>query len=112
MEVMIGNILVFIGKSLLWLWTGVFVVSVVGGVLYYLYNTKYGGYNKVRKEIFEYVKAYKRRCTGANRFEVTVPILQDAFREYETEVINKVWLELVRERVIEQDPQDNAWCIR
>jgi hypothetical protein len=112
METMIGSILVFIGKGLLWIWTSVFVVAVVGGVSYYLYYKKYQEYNEAREEIFSYVKAYKRKCTGANRFEVTIPTLQDAFREYDTDLINRIWLELVGERIIEQDPQDNTWCIR
>lgn len=69
-------------------------------------------YRRARKEIFEFVKARKRRCTGNNRFVVTVEALQDSFRTYDTTTILNVWLELVKERVIEQDPQDQEWCIR
>lgn len=109
---MLGYILVVIGKTLLWLWSVVLVVGGVAAVLYYWYYKTHREYKEARQEIFAYVKAYKNRCTGVNRFEVTVPYLQDAFREYDTVLINKIWLELIRERVIEQDPQDNAWCIR
>ena len=69
-------------------------------------------YRKVRSEIFEYVKGHKRLCTGNNRFVVTVTTLQDVFREYDTEVIEKVWIELVEEHLVQLDPQDNEWCIR
>jgi hypothetical protein len=107
-----GAILVFIGKGLIWLWVSVAIIAVVFIVCYRAYYKKYGEHKEAKEEIFAYVKAYKRRCTGSNRFVVSVPTLQDAFREYETDLINKVWLELVEERVIEQDEQDHEWCIR
>lgn len=107
-----GAILVFIGKGLMWLWVSVAIIAVVSILGYRAYYKKYGEYKEARENIFEYVKKYKQRCTGSNRFEVTVETLQDSFREYETELINKVWLELVEERVIEQDAQDHTWCIR
>ena len=89
------------------------LIGVVVCVLGYIYVVKNKmEYSKAREEIFIYVKSYKRRVTGSNRFEVSVEALQDVFREYETEIINKVWLELIKERVIEQDPNDNVWCVR
>jgi Tfp pilus assembly protein PilE len=109
---MAGSILIFIGKGLMWLWVSVAIIAVVFIVAYRAYYKKYGEYKEAREQIFEFVKSYKRKCTGANRFVVTVPTLQDSFREYDTELINKVWLELAAEHVIEQDPQDNSWCIR
>ncbi len=69
-------------------------------------------YRKAKKDIFEFVKSYKKRCTGSNRFVVSIETLQDSFREYETKIIHRVWLELIHERIIEIDPQDGVWCIR
>jgi hypothetical protein len=89
------------------------IIWLILAVVVYGYWVKgWVDYRRARRDIFEYVKGYKRRCTGNNRFVVTVPILQNAFREYNTDVITKVWIELVKERVIEQDSQDNEWCIR
>lgn len=88
------------------------VVIVVGWVVY-LYGFKdWMDYQKAKGEIFAFVKGYKRRCTGNNRFVVTSTTLQDSFREYETSIIEKVWLDLIQERIIELDPQDNVWCVR
>lgn len=94
-------------KFMLWGWAVVLAMFVVWYVVF-----RVSDYKRARTEIFAYVESYKRKCTGNNRFVVTVPSLQDAFREYDTPTINKVWLELVKERVIEQDPQDHEWCIR
>jgi hypothetical protein len=69
-------------------------------------------YRKAKKLIFDYVKSYKRLCTGNNRFVVTVPVLQDVFREFNTDVIEKVWRDLVIEKIIQEDPMDGEWCIR
>jgi len=69
-------------------------------------------YKKAKMEIFDYVKSYKRLCTGNNRFIVTVATLQDVFREYNTNLIENVWQELVHERIIQQDQFDNEWCIK
>ena len=96
-----------IAKFFLWLWAVVLVLF----ALWYLWF-RGSDYKKARIEIFAYVEGYKRRCTGNNRFIVEVETLQDAFREYDTPTINKVWLELIKERVIEQDPLTNDWCIR
>jgi len=93
------------------------VIVVVGSIIFigyaYIYVVKdWLEYRKARKEIFAFVKSYRPRCAGSNRFEVTAESLQDSFREYDMSVILKVWLDLVHERVIEQDPQDSTWCIR
>ena len=69
-------------------------------------------YRRAKKEIFAFVDSYKRKCTGNNRFVVTVSTLQDSFREYDTKVIEKVWQELVDNRKIVTDPQDQEWCVR
>lgn len=86
------------------------VVLVVFGVWYIWFRVS--DLQQARTEIFAYVESYKRKCTGNNRFIVTVETLQDAFREYDTPMINKIWLELIKERVIEQDPLTHDWCIR
>jgi hypothetical protein len=69
-------------------------------------------YKKAKADIFPFVESYKKKCTGMNRFVVTVPELQNVFREYETKIIKRVWLDLIKERVIEQDPLDDEWCVR
>jgi len=94
-----------------WVIMGVFIVIVLGYTYIYIVKDWFA-YRKARKEIFVFVKSYKRRCTGANRFVVTVEVLQDSFREYDNSIILNVWLELMNERVIEIDPQDQEWCIR
>ena len=95
----------------------VWIILIVAGIMIVVYTYVYGvkdwlEYRKARKEIFAFVKSYKRRCTGANRFIVTVEVLQDSFREYNSTTILNVWMELVNERVIEQDKQDQEWCVR
>lgn len=95
------------------LFVGFILIVLVSGIYIYVYLLKdWWMYRQANKEIFAFVKAYKRRCTGNNRFIVTIESLQDSFREYDTTVITNVWLDLVKERVIEQDPQDQEWCVR
>lgn len=88
------------------------VLSLVVVFVYVFVIKDVSEYKKAKAEIFPFIKSYKKRCTGNNRFIVTVETLQDSFREYETKTIHKVWLELIRERLIEVDPQDNEWCVR
>lgn len=108
MEVVI-SVLEWIGVVSLTVST-IVVVVVVG---YFWLLADWLEYRKAKKEIFEYAKQYKDRCTGgANRFVVTVEILQSVFIEYDISTIHKVWLELVNERIVEQDPLDKTWCIR
>jgi transposase len=100
------------------LW-GIFLIcflvltGIGGGIYIYIFLIKDAlDYRKAKKEIFPFVESYKKRCTGINRFVVTVETLQDSFREYNTPTINMVWLDLIKERVIEQDPQDGEWRVR
>jgi hypothetical protein len=73
---------------------------------------QYRNYKKAKYKIKEWVLGYRRRLTGVNRFVVTVETLQDYFIEYDTPLIEKIWLDLIKERVIEQDAMDNEWCIK
>ena len=102
-----GSMFILIGKAILWLW----LLVGIGVVVWWVWFRKMA-YVKAKAEIFSFVKSYKMRCTESNRFVVTVPELQNIFREYETEIIVGVWLELVKEHVIEQDLRDGEWCIR
>lgn len=93
------------------------VLATIGVAIVYYVTTVYVledwlTYRKAKGEIFAFVESYKKRCTGNNRFVVTVATLQDSFREYDTKVIEKVWHNLIDERRIVIDPQDNEWCIR
>ena len=100
---------------LLWAFKISMTISVIAGawlVIYIYWWSDKTEYKKAKKEIFEYVKARKSRCSGANRFVVTVPVLQEVFPEFETKIIDKVWQDLVSDRVIQQDPQDQEWCLR
>ena len=98
----------------MWMWIiGVSFIAVIGIWIWYVYIGRYiTDYRKAKKEIIAYVQSYKRRCNGNNRFVVTVESLQDCFREYDVRTIEKVWLELIRLRLIEEDIQDNEWCVR
>lgn len=69
-------------------------------------------FNRHMSDVREYMLGYRRRCRGNNRFVVTKETLQDVFREYDSNMIDKMWLKLVEERIIQQDPMDNEWCIR
>lgn len=69
-------------------------------------------YRAAKKDIFRFVEGYKSRCVGNNRFLVTVEDLQNSFREYDTRMIQRVWVELISSKVIQQDPMDNEWCVR
>lgn len=90
---------------------GVVVIMILAWL--YVYVVKdWLEYKKAEEEIFTFVKSYKRLCTGNNRFIVTTETLQDSFRKYNIEVICKVWVKLVNDRVIQQDEQDKEWCIR
>ena len=106
-----GMILAYLGKVILA--TLLVVLTVVGIAFFYNMTLKdWIDYRRAKKEITAFVKSYKQKCTGNNRFVVTVETLQDSFREYNTSIILKVWLELVSEHVIVTDPEDQVWCIR
>jgi hypothetical protein len=68
--------------------------------------------DRLYKEAESYVISYAWRCVGNNRFVVTPETLQNAFREYDMNEIRKVWVRLVDNHVIEQDPLDGEWCVR
>lgn len=94
------------------LWTigiisGLMLLSIVIG-----WYRKFRYYQTAKSEIFKYVKSYRGRCTGANRFLVRVPDLQDAFREYDTIMIEKIHEELIQHNLISRDPIDQEWCVR
>ncbi len=91
---------------------GTIVVVVISYAVWSWVIADWWQYRKARKEILTYVKTYKSRCTQVNRFVVTVPELQNIFREYDTSVIERVWQDLVKLHIISQDPMDNEWCIR
>lgn len=96
---------------------GVLVGGVVSLTLlwmcwYLLWGKEWLDYREARAEITEFVKGYKHRCNGSNRFVVTVQALQDSFREYDTVTVERVWRDLVKNHIIQQDPMDNEWCIR
>jgi hypothetical protein len=96
-----------------YVWIVLIVSCAIIVVYIYVYGVKdWLEYRKAKKEISAFVKSYKKRCTGNNRFVVTVESLQDSFREYDSSVILNVWMDLVNERVVEQDPQDQEWCVR
>lgn len=92
---------------------GVGLVLLVVVVIWYAYFGQYiTDYRKAKRDIVPFVESYKRRCTGDNRFVVRVEDLQDSFREYNVEIIKKVWLDLIEMKLIEKDPVDGEWCIR
>jgi hypothetical protein len=99
-------------------WMGVIAASILAVIVvfvlvYFYWLQDWLMYRKAKEEIFEYVHRYKGRCTGgSNRFLVNVEVLQGIFVEYDTETIHKVWLELVDQRIVEQDPLDHTWCVR
>lgn len=96
-----------------YVWVVLVVTGIISIVYIYVYVVKdWLEYRQARKEIFTFVKSYKRRCTGSNRFVVTVETLQNSFRTYNTNIILNVWMELVNERVIELDAQDSEWVIK
>jgi hypothetical protein len=93
--------------------TGAGIIVFIVGIIWYVYVGQYwSDYWNAKREIIAFVQSYKKRCTGNNRFIVTVESLQDSFREYDIRTIEKVWLELIRLRLIEPDPQDQEWCVR
>lgn len=88
-------------------------VILIVGIMWYVYAGQYWlDYRKAKRDIIPFVESYKKRCTEVNRFVVTVESLQDSFREYNTETIKKVWLDLIEMKLIERDPTDGEWCIR
>ena len=101
-------------------WLTMFGRVVIGAIVFaivWYFVVVYGlqdwlAYRRAKKEIFVFVELYKYRCTGNNRFIVTVATLQDSFREYDTKIIERVWQDLVDTRKIVSDPQDSEWCVR
>jgi hypothetical protein len=100
--------LIVLGKAVL----GTMAVALVWWVVYIYWWQDKAAYKQARQDIFSFVESYKLKCRGNNRFVVTVATLQDSFREYDTKIIERVWQELVDERKIMPDPQDNEWCVR
>lgn len=90
----------------------IFIVIMFFSIRFFIWWIRDKEYKKAKKEIFNYVKLYKRRCTGVNVFPVTVYILQNIFREYDTETIEKVHKDLVKENVIRWDMIYSDWCIK
>ena len=94
------------------LWTIISIISVM------VFVVLIGQYRRIRykriakEQIFSYVKSYKGRCTGANRFIVTPKELQNIFLEYDIVLIEQVHQELINDRIIERDPTDQEWCVR
>lgn len=94
------------------LWTIISIISVM------VFVVLIGQYRRIRyariakEQIFSYVKSYKGRCTGANRFIVTPEVLQNVFLEYDIVLIEHVHQELINDRIIERDPTDQEWCVR
>ena len=92
------------------------IISIISGLM--LLTIVIGWYHRIRHyqkakvEIFKYVKAYKSKCTGMNRFIVSEYELQNVFREYNMDLIEKVFQELINHRIIERDPTDQEWCVR
>jgi N-glycosylase/DNA lyase len=104
----LGIILVGAGKFILLI--SLLIAAI--GVIWWVGFKDWFIRREAKKDIFTYVESYRKRCTGNNRFLVNVETLQNSFREYDTKTINEVWLQLINERVIEQDPNDNEWCVR
>ena len=100
--------LIVLGKAVL----ATSVVMGVGVVAYVYVIKDWLEYKSAKLEIEAFVLRYKRRCTGNNRFVVTVETLQDSFREYDTKIIERVWQELVKNHVVVSDPNDHTWCVR
>lgn len=94
-----------------WIVVG-FIAFMMVGIVWMVWIDRWLTYRRAKREITPWVQSYKARCRGNNRFVVTVPDLQDAFREYDTDTLKKVWNHLVNEKIIQQDPMDNEWCIR
>lgn len=69
-------------------------------------------YRKARKEIVDYVRSYRRRCTGNNRFVVNESVLQDVFREYDSNTIFRVMVYMIDNHILDEDPMDGTICIR
>lgn len=107
----VGMILQWIGLAIFWTLVTVIIV-VVTWLLMDKYIWPAVMYRRAKKEVTPWVESYKARCRGNNRFVVTVADLQDSFREYDTDTLKKVWNHLVEEKIIQQDPMDNEWCIR
>jgi hypothetical protein len=92
---------------------GAAIIISIATIHIYIYRIKdWLAYRRAKRDIFAFVESYKRKCTGNNRYVVTVESLQDSFREYNTPVIRRVWLDLIATHMIEPDPQDQVWCVR
>ncbi len=79
-------------------------------ILYKLYNL--WQFYKAKKLIIPWLKNYREVCNGQNRFLVSVELLQDRFREFDTVTIEQVFDELITQGIVVRDPYDGEWCIR
>ena len=94
------------------LWVSIVLFFIVTGILVYWVGLRdWLTHRKAKREIMLYIQSYRAKLTGENRFVVTVETLQAAFIEYETAVIQDVWIDLVQDKIIEQDPRDGEWSL-
>lgn len=92
------------------------IILIVGIVVWGVYEIglrDYLRYRKAKREIYAIViNNYKARATGQNRFVVTIETLKASFPDYEEKIIQRVWFELIHDKVIAQHPMDNEWGIQ
>lgn len=92
-----------------------FIIFIVIGILIGLWIYVFSFYwnlRKAKKLIERLIIDYKFRCNGSNRFLVSIPILQDMFVQFDTDVIESVFYYLIEKGIIVRDELDGEWCIK
>lgn len=88
------------------------LVLMIMYAVYKLWLKDWLEYRKAHNDIYGVMVLYRQRTTGQNRFIITTETLRESFPDYDEEVITRVWLELVKDRIIEKHSIDNEWGIQ
>lgn len=68
--------------------------------------------NAMHGEVVDWLRDYRRRLTGGNRFVINELLLRSHFPEYGHAVVSKVWRRIKDEQLIVIDDKDGEWCIK
>lgn len=89
----------------------ILIIAVIGWGIYEVFIRDLLQYRKAKRDVYAIMMSYKARTTGQNRFIVTVETLSQVFPDYDRQVLSRIWLELVHEKIVRQDVIDNEWVI-
>lgn len=69
-------------------------------------------YMRLVKDFKAWMEPYQRRLSDVNRFILNEEVLRFAFSEYPTELVHRLWEDLVKDAYTDIDPMDGERCLR